>query len=340
MKKRIKVWFNHWFTTAYHIINLIKQDKDIEFYIIGTNENADSIIKLACNEWYQEPVLKDNEYLQYCLDFCKSNLIDVFVPKKQMLLIGKNINLFEQIGTKVMLEHDYDKLYKLNDKEQTYKLFEENNIDITPKRYIVNNVDSFCKAYEKIKKEFEKVCFKFVKDEGAMSFRIIDNSYSQYESLHKYQSVKISFNQIKKILSLKNNFEDIMIMPYLSGDEVSVDCLKTNSGIIIVPRVKSSRRTSEVIYDNRYIDLCNKFYNKIDIQYPCNIQFKYDGDKLFLLEVNTRMSGGIQYSCMATGINIPNLALNQLLGINKSWNINKSYKKISYIETPLIIEGA
>ena len=36
--------------------------------------------------------------------------------------------------------------------------------------------------------------------------------------------------------------------------------------------------------------------------------------KLYLLEINSRMSGGLQLSCKATGINIPSIAINQLLG--------------------------
>lgn len=34
----IRIWMNHWFSTAYNIVNLIKQD-DPDFYVIGTNEN-------------------------------------------------------------------------------------------------------------------------------------------------------------------------------------------------------------------------------------------------------------------------------------------------------------
>ena len=33
-----RIWMNHWFSTAYNIVNLIKQD-DPEFLVIGSNEN-------------------------------------------------------------------------------------------------------------------------------------------------------------------------------------------------------------------------------------------------------------------------------------------------------------
>ena len=34
----VRIWLNHWFSTAYNIINLIKADEQ-DFYIIGTNDN-------------------------------------------------------------------------------------------------------------------------------------------------------------------------------------------------------------------------------------------------------------------------------------------------------------
>ncbi|HAN09459.1 MAG TPA: hypothetical protein DCP90_02470 [Clostridiales bacterium] len=70
---------------------------------------------------------------------------------------------------------------------------------------------------------------------------------------------------------------------------------------------------------------------------PCNIQFKYHEDKLYLLEVNTRMSGGIQNSCMGADINIPNIAVNQLLGIEKIWSANQISRKVVHVQMPLII---
>lgn len=65
------------------------------------------------------------------------------------------------------------------------------------------------------------------------------------------------------------------------------------------------------------------------LECPCNIQFKYLDDIPYFLEINTRMSGGIQMSCLASGVNIPNLAINKLLGRKKDWNNNKEGKCIS-----------
>ena len=40
-EKRVNIWMNHWFSTAYNIIDLIKKDEALDFnIIIMYNENV------------------------------------------------------------------------------------------------------------------------------------------------------------------------------------------------------------------------------------------------------------------------------------------------------------
>ena len=54
-----RIWLNHWFSTAYFIINMMRENNP-EFQFIASNENQDSPIMKASDEWYQEPVLRNN----------------------------------------------------------------------------------------------------------------------------------------------------------------------------------------------------------------------------------------------------------------------------------------
>ena len=57
----------------------------------------------------------------------------------------------------------------------------------------------------------------------------------------------------------------------------------------------------------------------------------------YLLEINTRMSGGLQMGCLAAGVNIPNIALNKMFGCDIDWTMDRTEKTVSYIELPQII---
>lgn len=331
----VRIWLNHWFSTAYNIINLIKENEQ-GFYIIGTNDNEHAVYKSVCDEWYVEPVLKDDEYVEYCLYFCKVHEVDIFMPRRGMLPISKNKSRFEKIGVKVMVD-DYRIVNILNHKTEAYELFSNNHIGFVPDYRMVTNINDFLEAYDFILDKYKQVCFKFIKDEGGKSYRLIDNTRKGYIALYKKQNTRMTLDDVVAALSEREEFSPIIVMPYLSGDEVSVDCLKTDSGIVMLPRVKDSTRVEKIKYDAQILEMCEDFYEKIGLECPCNIQFKYLDGIPYFLEINTRMSGGIQMACLASGVNIPNLAVNKLLGINKNWINNKEEKCISYVEIPMIV---
>lgn len=333
----IRVWFNHWFSTAYRLIELMKEDAEEEIYVIGTNCQVDSVIQKVCDEWYEEPPICGEEYINYCLDFCKEHRIDVFVPRRNMVEVSKNKEKFTSIGIKVMVDN-HKVIDLLGNKAAAYEHFRNyENINI-PDYCTVKNAKEFAEAYSTLRQKYEQICVKFVRDEGGMSFRKILENVNEFERLKIYQGTSMSYNDLYAALSTKDEFDDLMVMPYLEGDEVSVDCLRTGSGTIAIPRIKSPVRHEIVVYNEEIIRTTANVLTKVNIKYPCNVQFRYSGGKLYLLEINTRMSGGLQMSCLASGVNIPNIALNKLLGKDLPWNIDDETEKVvSYIEIPQII---
>lgn len=330
-----RIWMNHWFSTAYNIIELLKADGE-DAYVIGTNTNEYSVIMKMCDEWYREPSHVDENYINFCLDFCKEHDIQYFVPRRGMLEISKNKEQFEELGVKVMLD-DLPIISTFNYKQKAYEFFKDKHIGIVPDFEIVNTKDNFKEAYDKLSGKYERVCFKFVKDEGGQSFRLIDNNKKGYAALFKTQSTGMALVDVLAALSEREEFDPIMVMPFLSGDEISVDCLNTDSGLITLPRVKGYNRYEVLKYDDEIIDICKDFQKKVGLECPYNIQFKYLDGIPYFLEVNTRMSGGIHMACQASGVNIPQLALKKLAGEDVSWNWDKKEKVLAQALEPIVL---
>ncbi len=330
-----KIWFNHWFSAAYSIMDLIKQDNP-GFSIVGTNENEHSALSVMCDEWYIEPALKGNEYVDYCLDFCKEHAVNVFMPRREMISISKRKTEFEAAGVKVMADN-YELISILNYKDKAYMELRRRGVGTVPEHYVVTDVPEFEEAYAVLKAKYPNVCIKFVHDEGGKSFRLIDNNRKGYSALFKKQNTRMTYASIVEALSEKESFSPLMVMPFLSGDEVSVDCLKTNKGLIMLPRVKDATRIERLCFREDIIESTNEVYNAVKLECPCNIQFKYLNDVLFFLEVNTRMSGGIQMACKAGNVNIPSIAVNKLLGIDKDWVICKEERYVTHVEVPIVL---
>lgn len=332
----IRVWFNHWFSTSYGIIELMKEDAVEQIYVIGSNRQKDSVIQLVCDAWYEEPDIDGEAYINFCLEFCKEHHIDAFVPRRNMVEISKNIARFEQIGVKVMVD-EYAVIRLLNDKAAAYDFFRDCEGLQIPPFFIANNVSQFEQAYRKLRAEYDQVCVKFVKDEGGMSFRKIAENIDPFRQLKTYQGSGISYEMLTEALGSATEFDDLMVMPYLDGNEISVDCLQTKKGLIAIPRNKGAARHERVEYRPEILQMTERIMKKIALKYPCNIQFKIKDNVPYLLEINTRMSGGLQMGCLAAQVNIPNIALGKLFGRDIDWTMDRTEKTVSYIERPRIV---
>ena len=330
-----RIWMNHWFSTAYNIISLLKQGEP-DFCVIGTNEREYPTYRAVCDEFYTEPKLDDEPYVAFCLDFCRAHEIDVFMPRRHFLAVSRHIAEFEAIGVRVMVDA-YERILPLNRKSEAYAMLADCPEIRIPEYRLVTNVTQFQEAVEYLKGNWKQVCFKFEQDEGGRSFRLLDETPKGYHALFKKQSAtRMNYAAAVEALSEVESFPPMIVMPYLPDDEISADCLNTQDGLIIIPRIKNPTRTELVRFPEDVLEMCRAFHRRCPLEMPYNIQFKYLDGIPYFLEVNTRMSGGVQMACAAAGVNIPNIAVNKLLGVQKPWNIRTEERYVTHVETPIV----
>jgi predicted ATP-grasp superfamily ATP-dependent carboligase len=148
----------------------------------------------------------------------------------------------------------------------------------------------------------------------------------------------MTLDDVLDALSEREVFSPIMIMPFLPDEEVSVDCLDTEKGLIALPRIKGNNKYELLRFDEDIISICRDFQNKVGLKCPYNIQFKYLDGIPYFLEVNTRMSGGIQMACYASGVNIPQLALKKISGEELDWSCKYEEKILAQVLQPVTID--
>ena len=335
----MRLWFNHWFSTAYHLINMIKQGDPGKFYVIGSSTNPYAIYKHACDEWHYEPdSISAAEYVDYCLSFCRKHAVDIFAPRRFLVDVVRNAPRFEDLGVKLLADTCASTIEMLDNKIDTYNYFAKIYPECVPNVCIAHSLDEFTSSYESLISQASRVCYKLVVDEGARSFRVIDDRIEQAYALLEKPGAKITWEAAKKVLDKYDFSNPMLLMPYLRGIEISADCLATPSGNLIIPRYKTNKRYSEVKFEKDVMDECSWMMDTLSLKMPMNIQFKMDEGKLYLLEINPRMSGGLQLSCQATGINLPSIAINQLINIEKQWEYpDIAVQKVAHIETPICL---
>lgn len=334
-----RIWFNHWFSQAYHFINNLKQDEDN--YVISSNERSNCIYQYVSDEFYLEPVFEnDVDYVNWCLDFCKKHNIDVFFPRRRMDAITERAADFVQMGIKLILDTNLEVHNLLQSKVASCEYMKEHNLCNVPLMIPVSNFDDFLIAYKAIKLKYgdnTRICMKRSIDEGAQSFKRIydDNVAPMYGKDIYYTDVVDVFSDINPKTS-----NPYIVMPYMEEPEISIDCLRTDSGFIAIPRYKESTRFTRIDFDEELISYANKINEDLKIQYPYNIQFRKFNDTWMFMEINTRMAGG-SFKATAVGCDFASLALK--IAYNEpidTENIKKNFKNkyIGNVEGFIVIE--
>jgi hypothetical protein len=309
----MKIWFNRWFSTSYHLIEKIKNNPDNRgFTIYGSHPNTDSVYLQACDYVEQEPDIEGQEYLLWCLDFVQKHNIDIFVPRKENVLISKNLTLFHDLGVKVLVCPEPEVMEMMDNKKLMYEDVQNKDIVPLPHYRTVTNVTDFEKAYNELK-QYGKVCFKPIVGEGAAGFRIIDETADTIESIFEGVSHKISLSRAIQLLSKEETFPELMLLEFLDGFEYSIDCIAYNGELLsAVPRKKAGGRIRYLENNPELLEIAEKFTKEYKVPYIFNIQVKYKDGIPKLLEVNPRMSGGLHLTCMS-GINYPYEAIKLLI---------------------------
>jgi hypothetical protein len=337
--KKTRVWFNRWFSVAYHYINAIRNNEDgaqFEFYV--THVDPAHMSFQAAEHGEIEPTLAPDEYVEYCLDFCRKHQIDVFIPRLKMFHIAKNIQRFEEIGTKVMVCRDIPLLESLMEKQKFYESVAQTKIMEIPDYIVVNTASEFLAAYEDLVARGHGVCIKPTNSEGGLGFRIINNERDALSDLFGSINPFVTKEDVCRILSTSERFNDLMVMELLAGDEYSIDCLASASGELLaaVPRRKADGRLRIMDHVPELVEIAERVASTYHIPYNYNIQVKYNEGVPKLLEINPRMSGGLHSTCL-TGINFPYLAVKMLLGGHVDKQTPQLPLSTSHIEKTVII---
>ncbi|ASA25282.1 ATP-grasp domain-containing protein [Paenibacillus donghaensis] len=337
--KKVNIYFNRWFSVAFHYMNLIRNNEDgIPFQIFATHPDIRHMSLQGADVAETEPALQGIEYVQFCVEFCRAHEIDIFIPRLHMLDIALHAQLFDEIETKVLVCRDLDLLETIMDKGKFYESVSSKGLMTIPDYHVVSNVQQFRAAYEDLVARGHRVCFKPTETEGGLGFRIIDNARSPLEELFGHVTPLISFEEASRILGSTESFPDLMVMELLEGYEYSIDCLADEQGklLAVVPRRKAGGRLRLMEHIPELEKIAASVAEAYRIPFNYNIQMKYSGSIPKLLEINPRMSGGLHISCLS-GINFPYLAVKSALGGEVQPAAFVHDVLASHVEQPLIM---
>lgn len=304
----LRVWLNRTYATNYHFVGMVKDNPDgVDVHVIATHVDAASPVLAAADTAVVEPEgLTDEAYIAWALAFAATHGVEVFWPTAYREAVAANLVRFEQAGIKVVVSA-LEAFEVFEDKGATYALAASLGVPV-PDHGIVTTVEEFEATHDRLEAAGYRVCFKPVRGVGGVGFRVIeDPPLHSFESLLTPVGVGIDYRQAVALMSMLGDFPPLMVMPVLSGGEVSVDILSNKGEVLCaVPRFKRSKgRGIELRDAPGLVADATLLVEATGLSYLSNVQFRFDEHgRHYLLEVNPRPSGGLFQSCLAAG-NLP-----------------------------------
>jgi hypothetical protein len=308
----IRVWLNRTYAENIFFIDLLRAaPRPVEVH--ATHVDPDSPVLAAADFGSLEPDgLSPEAYVEFALEYCARHRIDVFLPRLGQLAISLRRRDFEAIGTALVCP-PAPAVAVFESKVDGYAAMDAIGLP-TPPWHHVRNAGELLAAVAEIEADGGQPCLKPASGAGGEGFRVITREPFSLRQLIGFPDARVQLDQLTEALEASRTPVDLLVMPYLEGPEVSVDCLGAPDGRLLaaVGRTKHRRRRGFTT-DPRYLEPTQLLIESFGMAYLSNVQFRHHRGVPVLLDINTRPSGGL-HQLRLCGLNLPWAAVQLALG--------------------------
>lgn len=256
---------------GYGIINSLRKQNDISVRIVGMDIYDDAYGQFLCDKFYIAERADSPKYQDFINDLIAKEKIDLIIPgiEQDMYRLAE---LKDNINTKIVLNNEL--LIGLSkDKLETYNYFHQKKLNVIPTLFKA----SYEECVEKLGSPF------LLKPRTSYASKGIHRIYSkeEFDFYNKNQDANI-FQRI-----VGSDAEEYTIAVFGKADGTYADF------IILKRKLAQTGATDKatlVPFDEEimnYVDEICKITKPVG---PTNIQLRKEGNKVYLLEINPRIS--------------------------------------------------
>lgn len=314
--RRERVWFSRGLSSTYHVLRLIREaDESHRICLICSHGNPCFTGFQVADEHFREPHgLSGEPYRDWCLSRCREHPVDLLVPGRSRKVFAESAEEFRALGVEVWLAGPPETVDFCHDKARFYADL-PSTIGSVPVTIPVNTAAEYHAAIKSLASCHPRLCVKPSRAVFGIGFRLLDNTLTPLRTLLEDTQYRIHPDDLARILASVERLPDLLVMEYLDGAEWSVDCAALHGCLIAAVARKKLKLPGNVQqFDQReeFLEIARKLTAYFRLNGLFNFQLREGGGRVALLEVNTRVSGGIGLAC-ASGVNLPWLALQSTL---------------------------
>ena len=262
-----------------------------KFYVVGIDNNKQGDADKYCDEFYHSPNGDNNNFFSFLNKIEKKvDFIFLFVDEELRTVIKQKIS--KKLKNKLILSNKNTLNICLN-KKKFYEFCDKNFINFPPNTYS------------------KKMVAKPIFGRGSKDIYFLKS--------------KFEYNFFKKN-------KKYIVQKFIEGKEYTIDCLFDSNGKLIfgLPRLRIVHRgvsiIGKIVKDSKLITFVELISKKLKFFGPINIQvIKDKNNKIWILEINPRLSGSIEFS-IKSGFN-PLMYFSKNKKKFQSIKYNKIYKR-------------
>lgn len=301
MSQLLNIWFNRTYDTNYWLIKDLQTRSDSQYSVkvYATHTDATSPVLQAADYVSLEPTsISSEEYIDWCLQYCEDNHINIMIPVRSQMNIMRNKARFSRIGV-TLIASPAETVQLFDDKNMAYIKAAEVGVNVPPWG-IATDEESFVEVYNELHHDEYPLIIKPVHGVGGEGFYLLNDKPStlnsllqQHKTQIKYADLVASYQESEKVGEAP---KELMVMPWLDDPEISVDCLVSSEGELLraVSRIKvGTRLTQFSAPQEKVLEQLQLLVKHFGLRYVFNVQLRWFNSEPVLLEVNTRVSGGL-----------------------------------------------
>jgi hypothetical protein len=329
-----RVWFNKSLSSIHGVLRQLREGWGKGLVLIGSHTRPDFGPLAECHLVEIEPEgLSAAEYVSWCLDFCRRQRVQVFVPGRMKEDIADQREAFESQGTRLIIAGSGATMRLLEDKG---RFLEQLPTGVRVHRFFrVRTWPEFDAACSALEREGLPVCFKPASGIFGVGFYVLDEGLTPLRRLLRSETHRISKSELRGVLEQADVFPELLVMEYLGGAEFSVDVLAEGGEVMAMVcrrkpmngriRISGTSRT-EVVFEGASQLMAREpeveamvrvLVSHFQLGGLLNVQFRCRAERPeqpCLLEINGRASGGLPYVALS-GLNLPLLAVKAALRV-------------------------
>lgn len=297
-----------------YMVKYFKETLGAEGKVHVCNSDNKSIAFKYADKKVISPLIYDENYIPFLLEYCKENRIDILISlfDIDLLILAKHKKEFKKIGTDVIIS-DPEIIKICNDKWMTYEFLNKNGFN-TPKTFL--KVNDVIKCIEDGNLLYPIV----VKPRYGCGSISVEMAYDEEDLVYltKKANEKITTSYLKYESAVAD--EKVIYQECLKGQEYGADVINDLNGKMqnVIVRKKIAMRSGETdiaeLVDEPIIESVLAKLGKMTehiANMDCDVFLV--GGKPYILEMNARFGGGYPFSHMG-GCNLPQAIVNWVEG--------------------------